>query len=182
MSDERKGDWISTFTGKQVWPLDPRQEEIFILDIAHALSNQCRFSGHTRFHYSVAQHSVLVSRLCSLENALWGLIHDSSEAFLVDVPRPVKHDPGMSFYCEAEARMMTAICERFGLPVEEPAQVKYLDNAVFMAEQRDVMPRSSHAWRMIQGVKVAEVEIVKWTPEEAELAFLSRYVELTEKR
>ena len=60
--DARKGDWMQTFLGIQFWPMEPRVDEIQIEDIAHALSNQCRFAGHCSTFYSVAQHSVMVAR------------------------------------------------------------------------------------------------------------------------
>lgn len=86
MADPRGAAWILTSTGRQFWPLQPRADEICIEDIAHHLSMQCRFTGATRFHYSVAQHSVLVSQLApDGENPLWGLLHDAAEAYLVDV-------------------------------------------------------------------------------------------------
>src|SRR4051812_30250690 len=85
---ERVGNWMQTFTGRQFWPVDPRADEIAIEDIARALAMTCRFGGHVRFHYSVAQHSFLVSLVCSPEHALWGLLHDASEAYLGDVVWP----------------------------------------------------------------------------------------------
>ena len=86
----RKGDWIQTFTGRAFYVLDPRPEDVDIEDIAHALSMQCRFAGHCREFYSVAQHSVTASWLVPPEDALWGLLHDAAEAYVVDLPRPIK--------------------------------------------------------------------------------------------
>ena len=68
--------FIGTFSGLRFWPLDPNPEKILIDDIAHALAHQCRFGGHASRFYSVAEHSVHVSRLCLPEHALWGLLHD----------------------------------------------------------------------------------------------------------
>src|ERR1039457_118422 len=85
--------FIGTFSGLRFWPLDPNPEKILIDDIAHALAHQCRFGGHASRFYSVAEHSVHVSRLCPPEDALWGLLHDASEAYLVDLPRPLKQLP-----------------------------------------------------------------------------------------
>jgi hypothetical protein len=85
---------ITTFSGVLFRPLLPNPDDIRIADIAHALSQQYRFAGHTRTFYSVAEHSVRVSLLCRPDDALWGLLHDASEAFLTDVPAPpiqVKH-------------------------------------------------------------------------------------------
>jgi hypothetical protein len=87
---KRKGDWMQTYTGRQFWPIDPRADEIDIVDIAHALSQQCRFAGHCKSFYSVATHSWHTSNVCNSENALWGLLHDAAEAYLVDLPTPIK--------------------------------------------------------------------------------------------
>ena len=66
---------ITTFSGVLFRPLLSNPDDIRIADIAHALSQQCRFAGHTRTFYSVAEHSVRVSLLCRPEDALWGLLH-----------------------------------------------------------------------------------------------------------
>jgi hypothetical protein len=96
----RVGDWIQTYSGRQFWPLDPRVEDVHLEDIAHALSNVCRYTGHVREFYSVAEHSVHVSWSCEPEDALWGLLHDASEAYLADMARPVKQN--MPVYVAAE--------------------------------------------------------------------------------
>ncbi len=88
--EKRKGDWMQTCSGLKIWPMDPRPEEICLNDIAHALSMICRFSGHTKKFYSVAEHSVFVSHHVKSENAIYGLLHDSSEAYISDIIRPVK--------------------------------------------------------------------------------------------
>ena len=97
--------FIGTFSGLRFWPLDPNPEKILIADIAHALAHQCRFGGHASKFYSVAEHSVHVSKLCLPEHALWGLLHDASEAYLVDLPRPLKLLPEFAPYREAERRL-----------------------------------------------------------------------------
>ena len=85
--------WIQVYSGKSFSPLSPTIEDIEIEDIAHALSLQCRYAGHCLYHYSIAQHSVLVSRYVSQENKLWGLLLDASEAYPMDVPMPIKQHP-----------------------------------------------------------------------------------------
>src|SRR3990167_1330499 len=138
MTNDRRGEWTQTFSGVQFWPLDPRPEEIRIEDIAHSLARQCRFAGHVKVdHYSVADHSVRVSYACDPADALWGCAHDFSEAYLVDVPRPLKRCPEFAFYREAERRMMLAICERFDLSPEEPESVRRADAVLLMTEKRD---------------------------------------------
>ena len=83
MTDERIGSWLQTYTGKKFYPFDPREEEVDILDIAHALSQLCRFGGHTKEFYSVAEHCVLVSMCCPSEVKLLGLLHDAAEAYQI---------------------------------------------------------------------------------------------------
>src|SRR4051812_6540197 len=90
---QQKGDWMQTISGKAFFPLDPRPADVDIQDIAHALAFQCRFGGHVKEFYSVAEHSVRVSLICAHEDAKWGLLHDATEAYLSDIVRPVKRDP-----------------------------------------------------------------------------------------
>jgi hypothetical protein len=131
---------IITKRGREFRPLNPRVEDVDIRDIAHALSNMCRFNGHVREFYSVAQHSVLVSNLLDdePEYALWGLLHDATEAYLPDVTRPIKsHIEG---FCDIEDRLMAVIAEAFNLfpawPM--PKEVKLADNRLLVTEQRDL--------------------------------------------
>jgi hypothetical protein len=144
---KRKGSWIQTYTGKQFWPLDPRPEEIVLEDIARALSHQCRFSGHTKYFYSVAEHSVNVARLLDKEpegTRLWGLLHDASEAYLVDVPRPVKWF--LPQYKEAEELLHQAIAERFGLGWPIPDAVHHADNVMLATEAHHLLGPSPAPW------------------------------------
>jgi uncharacterized protein len=92
MGGVRNGAWIQTVTGKQFWPMDAQPEEVDIEDIAHALSLPCRFNGHCKQFYSVAEHSIHVSRVVSNENAARGLLHDAAEAYLSYIPQPVKRE------------------------------------------------------------------------------------------
>jgi hypothetical protein len=120
---------ITTFSGMRFWPLIPNPADIRIEDIAHALSNQCRFAGHSREFYSVAEHSVRVSQHCRPEDALWGLLHDASEAYLSDVPAPLKELPAFEAYRAAERSLQGTIAVRFGLSTEQPRSVTEADRA-----------------------------------------------------
>lgn len=103
--------WIQTFLGKPFWPLSPRPEDIDIRDIAHALAMTCRFTGHSQKFYSVAEHSVRVSRIVPAQFALHGLLHDASEAYLCDLSRPIKHGSTLGAeYCRIEDNLMQAVC------------------------------------------------------------------------
>jgi hypothetical protein len=132
-----RGDWMQTATGRQFWPMDPRPHEVFIEDIAHALSMICRFGGHCRRFYSVAEHSVLIARAAASEHKRWALLHDASEAYIGDQIRPLKKH--LAAYREAEQKIMRAICVRFGLHLDQPASVKALDLALLMDERDQSM-------------------------------------------
>ena len=166
--------WIATYTGRRIEPLKPDYNEIDPMDIAHSLANQCRFTGHTREFYSTAQHSYLVSTIVPAEDALWGLLHDASEAYISDIARPVKRQPEFEpFYKAAEDTLMAAVCERFGLPVQMPASVKEADDMLLRAEQRDLMPNDPTAG------PIYEDKIIPWSPTKAKTMFLERYGRLT---
>lgn len=184
MSD-RRGDsgWIQTYSGGRFWPLEPLAKDVRIGDIAHALAMQCRFTGHCREFYSVAQHSVLVSELCPPELRLWGLLHDAAEAYLADVARPVKHLPEMRGYRAAEARIMNAIAEAFGLELPIPAAVKKADTIALGAEALAFMSplAEPRAWEWCTSeaalCRSPALEICEagWTPEHAERMFKRRF-------
>lgn len=173
---ERNGDWIQTYTGNKFYPLDPRPEEIYIFDIAHALSMLCRYGGHCQEFYSVAEHSILVSENCSPENALWGLLHDASEAYLVDVPRPIKALlPG---YKEIESQVTWTIAQKFGLSWPMPDEVKRIDDAMLVTEKDPLMLNSPEEWKLDQP-PIAGVVFHYWFPLDAKEKFLARFYKLT---
>ena len=181
MTTKRRGDWMQTFTGETFWPLDPREEEIHVEDIAHALSNQCRFAGHCHEFYSVAQHSVLVSQVVPAASGimLWGLFHDASEAYLVDLPRPIKrHSEIGRHYRAAERCLMDVICRRFGLRASEPTAVMWADDLLLATEKRDVMNGGGHKpWEHLPVPLSAS--IVPMGPKDSERLFLDRFAELS---
>ena len=146
---ERKGAWIQTYTGKQFWPMDPRPEEIDIRDIAHSLAMQCRFNGHCERFYSVAEHSIHVFRLVTpmlvrVNTSMWGLLHDAAEAYLSDIPRPIKGH--MMLYRELEFNLMAVIAERFGLEGEIPECVVEADNQMLATEAKHLMKPPAADW------------------------------------
>ncbi len=176
-------DYIETFTGRSFRPLSPGDAPIVIEDIAHALSNQCRFSGHTRVHYSVAEHSVRVSKLLAdwgapKEEQLWGLLHDASEAYLVDIPAPLKSTPAFAAYCVAEAALQQAICLRFGLPVEQPKSVALADRVLLATEARDLMPFVPEHWEALRSFPTLQDPIEPWRPMAVKRSFLLMFEDL----
>lgn len=167
---------IRTFTGNTFNYADPSYLSISLDDIAHSLSNICRFSGHVKTFYSVAEHSVRVSRLCLPENKLWALLHDASEAYCSDLPRPFKRMIGMEPYRTYEKRTMEVICERFGLSKGEPAEVKQADMIMLVTEQRDLMINAGPEWF---DVKPLVAPIIPWTSSVAKQSFIREFEELT---
>jgi hypothetical protein len=174
MGVAERGDWIQTATGRPFWPIDPRPEDIDIEDIAHALSMLCRFGGHCLRFYSVAEHSVLLSRHVAPEHKLWALLHDASEAYLVDVPRPLK--PFLRGYREAEGKIMAAVCDRYGLAPEMPAAVKAADTSLLMDEAAQNMSRPLVAWELKAPPLGVTLEYLD--PSEARKAFLCAFENL----
>lgn len=173
------GVWMQTFSGVKFHPLSPIESEINIEDIAHSLAYQCRFAGHTRRYYSVAEHSYNVSICVSSQYALAGLLHDAAEAYLVDVPRPVK--PSLGGYKEIEAGLYAAIARRFGLPEQIPEAVKEIDNRILLDERDSLLGPSPadkfDGWP--DHLEPLGLMPSCWSPDAAELNFLCRFQELT---
>lgn len=172
--ETRVGNWMQTYTGVQFWPMDPRPEEIRIEDIAHALSNCCRYAGHCTNFYSVAEHSLYVSRVVAPEHALQALLHDATEAYLVDVPRPLKRY--LTNYHEIEDTLWKAVAERFSVQVELHPSIKEADNAVLLAEAAQIMGPKPAPWN-IEG-EPADIQVTCMAPTVARAYFLARFYHL----
>lgn len=175
MQEQRKGDWMQTATGKAFWPADPRPDEVCIHDIGHALANICRYGGHCREFYSVAQHSVLVCRALPPKWQLWGLLHDASEAYVADVPRPLKLF--LPNYRELEDGVMSAITTHFGLDPEMPAEVKRVDNAILATEAEQIMLTPPRAWRLPE--PPLNIRIEPWSATSAFRVFMQEFERLS---
>ena len=180
----RKGDWMQTYSGRQFWPLDPRPDEVCIEDIAHALSNMCRFAGHVREFYSVAEHCVRVSWLAPDHDrmiAIAALLHDATESYVVDVPRPLKRFlPG---YREIEDRVARCIEVAFDLEtgILDHPSVKHWDEVLLATEARDLMGgESAGKWHLRAGPMDEIIE--PWSPQGARAAFLNRFGALRVRR
>lgn len=179
---ERMGDWMCTASGVQFWPLDPRADEISIEDIAHALSNVCRFGGHCREFYSVAQHCVLVAnRAMQLTGnslpfdpmpAKWGLLHEAAEAYIGDMIRPLKRS--MFAFKAAEERILQCVAECFGLPMHMPRAVRQADEDLLTTEAYALMPQKSVERWALSGKRL-DVPIVPLPPKDAHTAFMHVY-------
>ncbi len=159
---------IMTYTGRTIDFLNPEPAEISIEDIAHGLAQECRFARQCRTHYSVAQHSVHVASMMQ-QSELWGdglqtskevikmaLLHDAAEAYLGDVPRPLKKL--LPDYRQIEDRVHAAIASRFNLALTYvPKSVKDFDAAILGAEGKALMPSG---WDDFSGFPIGNIEIV----------------------
>jgi hypothetical protein len=136
---------------------------------------KCRYTGHTSRFYSVAEHCVHVSNHVHSRYALWGLLHDASEAYLPDVSRTIK--PCLSGFVDIEYRVMGAVVRAFDLsPLFEPEQVKAVDTAILHDEKLALMPNEPMPWGL-PGTGLG-VKIECWSPVEAEVEFLRRFSRL----
>lgn len=173
---------IQTYTGLEFDVARPDPALIRIEDIAHALSCMPRFAGHTRWFYSVAQHSVHVSRLAPPHLAKAALLHDAAEAYILDMPTPIKLV--LPEYRELEYRIMRAVGCAFHLgpapgyqfaPVWAADEIKRADMVALATEKRDLMRNAS--WWSVP-VEPDEARIVPLLPQQAEQLFLARWAEV----
>lgn len=164
----RSGVYFNYLTGNNV---------VLIDDISHALANICRFGGHTREFYSVAQHCVLASNIVPEQDALWALLHDAAEAYVGDMTRPLKELlPGFK---EIEKRVERELFDIFGLQGEMPASVKHADLVLLATERRDLMPEQIEPWGLLDGIEpLAEIIDDPWPPRHAAYEFRIRFGEI----
>lgn len=190
----RRGSWLQTYSGVRVWPLDPRADEIHFDDVCVGLARECRYGNHAREFYSVGEHSVLVSQFCerlalergwSRASARWvagiGLLHDASEAYLGDIPRPLKRQRAMRGYRKLEAKWWTQICRRFDLfPTESAmALVHEVDNRLLL-DEIDALLLDPDMWRRAgryRGMQPLGAEIAALPWEQAAEVFAQRFDE-----
>jgi len=169
---------ISTVTGRFFDLLAPDNYEFDIDEIATALSNLCRYTGHVNTFYSVAEHSVLVSRIVPEPLGLCALLHDASEAFLGDVSSPLKKL--LPDYRNIEQGVEQAIARSFGIPFPYPPEIKEADIRVYWAERKTVADNGIRDTLWHQDYRASrKVEAIGMSPHMAKRMFLSRYKELT---
>jgi uncharacterized protein len=187
--------WIQTYTGLKFYPLNPRSKDVRIEDIAHALSLKCRFGGHCRIFYSIAQHSMLVANHVPIEYELVALLHDASEAYLPDVARPIKSEMGTtgisgSIFTSLELKVWQAICQNLDIKsgatemsyeILLPDCVKEADDRALMTEARDLMEWPPEKWDCIAEPYPERIEPIT-DCYKIEQLFLDRVQELIEQR
>lgn len=152
-------DCIRTASGLYMNVFEPTSEMVCIEDIAHSLTFQCRFGGHLPSFYSVAQHSLNCSYLIeNPELKLAALMHDASEAYLLDIPRPIKQR--LDNYKEIENVLMKVIAEKFGFAWPLHEDVKKVDELMLQTEWDCLMLRNkpwelptTDAWQTVNTFK-----------------------------
>lgn len=166
--------WITTYTGRRFDPGDIREEAIALEDIAHALGNLCRFTGHCARFYSVAEHSCHVSDHAPHERSAWGLLHDAAEAYIADLNTPIKRRPGLEGYSALEDEIQAAIAKRFGV---KSVNIKPIDQRLLVTEAEQLLPQEN-AWRIqqpqYQSIRPIPMILPCWSPETAKAEFLAR--------
>lgn len=173
-----RGPSNQAFGGTYFYILDPRPEDIHLVDIARHLSKLCRFTGGVSEFYSVAQHSVMVSKLVPPEHAKWGLFHDAAEAYIGDISRPLKialESVAPGVIRAIDDKITAAIAERFNLGPEPHAIVKHADNVALATEKRD-LKHVGTPWPNMP--KPTDERIVPLDHERAFHQFMVRYTEV----
>lgn len=133
--NEYKGAWITTYKGTKFHFRNPKPEEIDIEDIAHHLSQLCRFTGACKPFYSVAEHSIRVAEIVPEELKLAALLHDAAEAYIGDISRPIKYTHKLK---ETEEIITKVIAKKYGVDLNN-SEVKEADNILIATEGRDLM-------------------------------------------
>ncbi|PMY63156.1 MULTISPECIES: phosphohydrolase [Pseudomonas] len=167
--------WILTSTGKRFDLFKVDADLIDLRDISHSLAHLCRFNGHTREFYSVAQHSCIVAELVPEKYKLAALLHDATEAYLGDMTRPLKQ--WMPYYRGVEDTIRERICERFNLALELPACVHQADLIALATERRDLMPSDPAIWDCLVGIEPMAETIRPWSATDARITYHQRLMD-----
>jgi hypothetical protein len=174
--------YIETVSGKKFFFLDPKEEDFDIKDIAHALSLNCRFTGHCNTFYSVAEHCWHMSRMAPEEHAFACLLHDASEAYITDVASPIKQH--LPEYIKIEERILSRLFNKYNLPYPMSPIVKYLDRVMLSTEAYYLIPSKGVDWEL-WGNKRPPVQHtfrpLGFTPDRAKQLFLDRFYELKQQ-
>lgn len=173
-----KGGFMTTASGGAIYPLSPDPKDVSVYDIAYALGNVCRFGGHCRSFYSVAQHSVLVAANVPRDLRYAALLHDAAEAYIGDLVRPAKQ--GASSYRAIEHRLMLVICDALRCPIWtlDHAEIRAADVRALMTERRDLIHNpNGWTWDELEDVQPFADPIRPMQPAEASGAWASAFVE-----
>ena len=186
---EPYGEYLLTFSGKQFYVADPQPDSILIEDIAHGLSNLCRFVGAVKSFYSVAQHSLLVEeeveRVIGKDDwtvvvRLKALIHDAPEYITNDCARPVRRM--IPAFNRLDSRIWNVVCQKFNLEPKWESVIADADDTILLAERRDLLVPSSYHWVEQDKHQASAKKIVPMTPGQAEIKFLEKFYQLQKLR
>lgn len=179
-------DYIETFTGGKFWFGERMPEsDIRIADIAHALSLESRFGGHSKSMYTVAEHCCHVYDLylsqgtSSQPGPLGALLHDAHEAYTKDIMKPLRRSPGMEGYNDICHRVQEAIEIRFGLGNLLQCQrelIKACDLSMLKAEAHELMWSRGTNWLWPEKMLGVSMTLRMWTPEQAKREFIDRFI------
>lgn len=171
------------------WYPDRDGHEFYPEVVASSLSKLCRFTGHIRDFYSVAEHSVKVSHMVPAEYALEGLLHDAHEILVGDIAHPIKHFIGKP-YRDLSSKAEREMRESFGLPEVMSGEVKLADIYMGLIEAHSGMPTEGRCWAAFQDYRDMALSAARdnpylnpgyWPPERAEQEFMLRYKMLTQR-
>ena len=170
--------WLQTYTGKKIDFNNVTEDDICIEDIAEALSKECRFGGHCKKFYSVAQHSYLTALIVTPDYALEALLHDATEAYLKDIPSPLK--ALLPDYKAIEKRLDAVIRRKFGLPEKMSGEVKKADLVMLATERNFLLKDDGSEWPCLAGVEPhPTLKIVSLQPFWARKLFFDFFYALT---
>ena len=180
------GDWFQTYSGRAYHPLDPNPDEVELIDIAHGLAYSCRFNGHCKSFYSIAEHSVWVASIMFTESGnpaagLAGLMHDAAESYIGDLVRPIKRE--LPKFYGVERLNMMAIYAALNIPIEASQEtwadaIAEADLVMLATERRDLMARPPMPWVAVERVEPIESILYPLGPAEAERQWLDRFAAL----
>ena len=172
--------WIQTEKGRRFDLVATSPTQVDIEEIAAALAKICRFNGHSRYFYSVAQHSVIVADMLPPAARAYGLFHDAHEAYVGDLTTPVKdalrqETGGVDAWRAMVARIDAAIFGALGLqwpmPADTARMVKHADLVALATERRDLM--ADGPWSQDMPPPLPR-RIVPWAWDKAMETFLDR--------
>jgi len=171
--------WIQLYEGQRFDFLKPQPAMISIETIAHSLSNLCRYNGHTKKFYSVAQHCCYAYDMASDKNKRVALGHDFGESATSDIASPLKNYPPIhEAYMPIETVIETMLAKKFEHEYPYPPEVKYIDRSLLKTECRDIMPSVPQKIRQMDG-EFYKFRIKPWSIQRSRYEFLRRYYEVT---
>lgn len=165
-------------------PFDAKPEDIHIEDIAWGLAAECRFGGHCPY-YSVAEHSIYVSQLMGedVEAQLIGLLHDGAEAYLKDIPRPIKHAPAFAAYRELEHKIQDVIYRSFQLDLHSRgSNLSWADGTMLATEKVELFPEGHPTNPGYELLPPQRMRLAKYIPQIAYNQFMCHYNNLVAAR